>query len=204
MFSTWAVVIGPFGPLREQVAKCYAVLGAYLESTLRAHANPPAPDVISPETRVRQAIARARLLAARTRQGQPAASDVGQRLLALVEIADQLFWLGAALEVNEVLVPGNMKPWMEVRDQLNRLLRGWSAYFCYGTRGRAYKSVDHHVCGRVRHFLRRRHKVPSRGTGRFPSDLIFGGLGVLPLDYRRGPYNETSRKAGCGKSARPV
>jgi len=108
------------------------------------------------------------------------------------------------LKVNEVLVPGNMKPWPDVRDQLNRLLRGWSAYFCYGTRGRAYKSVDHHVCGRVRHFLRRRHKVPSRGTERFPSDLIFGGLGVQPLDYRRGPYNETSRKAGCGKSARPV
>jgi RNA-directed DNA polymerase len=108
------------------------------------------------------------------------------------------------LKVNEVLVPGNMKPWTEVRDQLNRLLRGWSAYFCYGTRGRAYKAVDHHVCGRVRHFLRRRHKVPSRGTERFPSALIFGGLGVLPLDYRRGPYNETSRKAGCGKSARPV
>jgi len=104
----------------------------------------------------------------------------------------------------KVNVPGNMKPWMEVRDQLNRLLRGWSAYFCYGTRGRAYKAVDHHVCGRVRHFLRRRHKVPSRGTERFPSDLIFGGLGVQPLDYRRGPYNETSRKAGCGKSARPV
>jgi RNA-directed DNA polymerase len=108
------------------------------------------------------------------------------------------------LKVNEVLVPGNMTPWMEVRDQLNRLLRGWTAYFCYGTRGRAYKAVDHHVCGRVRHFLRRRHKVPSRGTERFPSDLIFGGLGVLPLDYRRGPYHETSRKAGCGKSARPV
>jgi RNA-directed DNA polymerase len=108
------------------------------------------------------------------------------------------------LKVNEMLVPGNMKPWPEVRDQLNRLLRGWSAYFCYGSRGRAYKAVDHHVCGRVRHFLRRRHKVPSRGTERFPSDLVFGGLGVLPLDYRRGPYNETSRKAGCGKSARPV
>jgi RNA-directed DNA polymerase len=108
------------------------------------------------------------------------------------------------LKVDEVLVPANMKPWPEVRDQLNRLLRGWSAYFCYGSRGRAYKAVDHHVCGRVRHFLRRRHKVPSRGTERFPSDLIFGGLGVLPLDYRCGPYHETSRKAGCGKSARPV
>ena len=108
------------------------------------------------------------------------------------------------LKVNEVLVPGNLKPWTKVRDQLNRLLRGWSAYFCYGTRGRIYKAVDHHVCGRVRHFLTRRHKVPNRGTRRFPHDMIYGGLGVLPLDYRRVPHNETSRKAGCGKSARPV
>jgi RNA-directed DNA polymerase len=108
------------------------------------------------------------------------------------------------LKVNELLVPGNMKPWTEVRDQLNRLLRGWSAYFCYGTRARAYKAVDHHVCGRVRHFLSRRHKVPNRGTRRFPHDRIYGGLGVLPLDYRRVPHNKTSRKAGCGKSARPV
>ena len=69
---------------------------------------------------------------------------------------------------------------------------------------RAYRAVDHYVCERVRHFLGRRHKVPGRGTERFPSDLIFGGLGVLALDYRRAPYNETSRKAGCGKSARPV
>jgi RNA-directed DNA polymerase len=107
-------------------------------------------------------------------------------------------------KVDDVLVPGNMQPWTDVCHQLNSLLRGWSAYFCYGTRSRAYRAVDHHVCQRVRHFLSRRHKVPSRGTKRFLSDMIFGGLGVLPLDYRRGPYNETSRKAGCGRSARPV
>ncbi len=107
-------------------------------------------------------------------------------------------------KVNDVLVSGNMQPWPDVCNQLNSLLRGWSAYFCYGTRGQAYKAVDHHVCGRVRYFLGRRHKVPGRGTERFPSDVIFGGLGVVALDYRRGPCNETSRKAGCGKSARPV
>src|SRR5271165_3076508 len=107
-------------------------------------------------------------------------------------------------KIDDVLVPGNMQPWTDVCHQLNGLLRGWSAYFCYGTRNRAYRAIDHHVCERVRHFLSRRHKVPSRGTERFPSDLIFGGLGVLALDYRRGPYNQTSRKAGCGKSARPV
>jgi RNA-directed DNA polymerase len=107
------------------------------------------------------------------------------------------------LKVNEVLVPGNLKPW-PVRDRVNSLLRGWSAYFGYGTRGRAYKAVDHHVCGRVRHFLCRRHKVPDRGTRRFPHDRIYGSLGVLALDYRRVPHNEPSRKAGCGKSACPV
>jgi hypothetical protein len=79
---------------------------------------------------------------------------------------------------------GAPRRWTDVCGQLNSLLRGWSAYFFYGTRGRPYKAVDHHVCGRVRHFLSRRHKILSRGTKRFPSDLVFGGLGVLALDYR--------------------
>jgi hypothetical protein len=48
-----------------------------------------------------------------------------------------------------------------------RMLRGWSAYFSYGTRTTAYRAVDNHVYERVRNFLRRRHKVPSRGTSRF-------------------------------------
>ena len=102
-------------------------------------------------------------------------------------------------KIDDALVPGNMQPWPDICHQLNSMLRGWSAYFCYGSRNRAYRAIDHHVCGRVRHFLSRRHKVPSRGTERFPSDLIFGGLGVLALDYRRGPYNQTSRKAGYGE-----
>ena len=106
--------------------------------------------------------------------------------------------------VNEVLASGNVKPWVEVRDQLNAILRGWAAYFCYGTQAKAYKAIDHHVCGRVRHFLSRRHKVPNRGTRRFPHDMIYGTLGVLPLDYPRVPHKEPSRKAGCGKPARPV
>jgi hypothetical protein len=36
--------------------------------------------------------------------------------------------------VGNLLVPGNNAPWQEVRDTLNRSLRGWSNYFCYGTR----------------------------------------------------------------------
>jgi len=44
-------------------------------------------------------------------------------------------------------VPGNNAPWQEVRDTLNRSLRGWSNYFCYGTRRSAFRSVDREELG---------------------------------------------------------
>lgn len=50
------------------------------------------------------------------------------------------------LKVEELLVPGNTKPWEEVRDRLNRKIRGWSAYFSYGTRTLAYRAVDNPLC----------------------------------------------------------
>jgi RNA-directed DNA polymerase len=37
-------------------------------------------------------------------------------------------------KVSDLLVPGNMGAWPDVRDRLNRLLRGWSADCGYGTR----------------------------------------------------------------------
>ncbi len=111
-------------------------------------------------------------------------------------------------KVGEVLVPGNMGAWPEVRGRLNRLLRGWTGYFSHGTRLQAYRAIDHHVYDRVRHFLVRRHKVPGRGTRVFSHDVVFEELGVLRLRHvhigRRGPSSEASRKAGCRKPARPV
>lgn len=68
-----------------------------------------------------------------------------------------------------------------VRDRLNALLRGWSSYFSYGTRLPAYRAADNYVYRRVVHFLRRRHKVPTRGTHRFSDAAVFGELGVLRL-----------------------
>lgn len=84
-------------------------------------------------------------------------------------------------KVNEVLVPGNKGAWPEVRNRLNPILRGWSSYFSYGTRLQAYRAVDNHVADRVRHFLRQRHRVPTRGTRAWPADEIFGALGVLRM-----------------------
>jgi RNA-directed DNA polymerase len=83
--------------------------------------------------------------------------------------------------IRQILRPTNQEPWEEVVVDLNRVLRGWARYFAYGTRLVAYRAVDHYVWERARHFLRRRHKVPSRGTKRFSADVVFGELGVFQL-----------------------
>jgi RNA-directed DNA polymerase len=88
-------------------------------------------------------------------------------------------------KVGEILVPGNKAPWLQVRDRLNRLLSGWSAYFSYGTRVTVYRAVDAHVHDRVRHFLRKRHNLRGRGTWRFSWAVIHGELGVLRLRRTR-------------------
>ena len=83
--------------------------------------------------------------------------------------------------IGDLLVPSNIDPWPEVRDKLNRSLRGWSNYFGYGSRSKAYRSVDQYVIERVRSFLARRHKVQGRGNRRFTFDVIHRELGVLCL-----------------------
>jgi RNA-directed DNA polymerase len=85
--------------------------------------------------------------------------------------------------VRGVLHPGNQQPWPQVVADLNRRLRGWARYFNYGSRARAYQAVDRYVTAAVRHFLRRRHHVPTRGTRRFYD--VYGELGVLSLGTLR-------------------
>jgi len=74
--------------------------------------------------------------------------------------------------VRETLAQGVVAPWPEVADNLNRVLKGWDNYFSYGTRTKTCRAVDRFVACAVRGFLRRRHKVPSRGTRRFSITTI--------------------------------
>jgi RNA-directed DNA polymerase len=84
-------------------------------------------------------------------------------------------------KVSDLLVPGNKGSWPAVRDQLNSLLAGWSAYFGYGSLSLVYQAADHHVVDRVRHFLTKRHKVQNSGTLAFSREAIFAELGVRQL-----------------------
>lgn len=84
-------------------------------------------------------------------------------------------------KLHEVLRPRNVGPLKDVVGRVNRLLMGWSNYFCHGTVYFAYRAVDNHLYERVRHFLRRRHKVKSSGTKLLPTGKDLEALGIVRL-----------------------
>jgi RNA-directed DNA polymerase len=84
-------------------------------------------------------------------------------------------------KIGDVLKPGNIEPWTKVCGRLNRLLLGWSGYFAYGSRAKAHRAIDHHLVESVQRFLRRRHKLTTRGAKRFSYGYVFGDLAVVQL-----------------------
>lgn len=85
------------------------------------------------------------------------------------------------VRLRQILYRGRPDPWPDILTELNSVLRGWSEYFDHGTLWRPYQAIDRFVASRVRQFLVHRHKVPGRGTRRFPWATIFGELGVHRL-----------------------
>ncbi|WP_435011961.1 group II intron maturase-specific domain-containing protein (plasmid) [Tundrisphaera lichenicola] len=77
--------------------------------------------------------------------------------------------------------------WMDVEDRvarLNRLLLGWSNYFCLGPVSPAYCAIDRHCRQRLRQWLCAKHKVRNRGTSRFPDQYLYNTLGLIRLSAR--------------------
>jgi len=74
--------------------------------------------------------------------------------------------------------------WTDVEDRvarLNRMLRGWSNYFRLGPVSASYRAIDRHARDRLRHWLRRKPKLKSRGTTRFPDQYLHEVLGLVRL-----------------------
>ena len=88
-------------------------------------------------------------------------------------------------KVGAMLVPGNKGAWDEVRDTLNRVLRGWCGYFSHGSHYATDRAIEAHLYDRVRNFLVRRHKMPARSIGPFRMEAVFGELGVLRARFCR-------------------
>jgi RNA-directed DNA polymerase len=88
-------------------------------------------------------------------------------------------------KIHSILRRGNQNPIDEVIADLNRLLIGWSNYFCYGTVNKAYRLVDQYVADRLRRFLTRRHKGQHHGTQQFPNARLYQEYGLHRLQSAR-------------------
>jgi hypothetical protein len=79
--------------------------------------------------------------------------------------------------------------------RLNRILVGWANYFCLGAVSKAYRSVDLHVKARLGQWLRRKHKLRTRGFARCPESYLYGELGLVHLSERRRHLGARRRRA---------
>jgi RNA-directed DNA polymerase len=86
-----------------------------------------------------------------------------------------------------ILAPWNTGTWEETVAKVNRIIRGWANYFSIGSVARTYWKLNVFLYTRAQRFLRRRHKVPGRGTRRFPATWIFGPGGLQKLGGLRVP-----------------
>jgi len=68
--------------------------------------------------------------------------------------------------------------------RLNRVLVGWSNYFCLGPVSKTYRAVERHTRHRLRQWLRRKHKLQGQGTSRFPDQYLHETLGLVELQKR--------------------
>ena len=76
----------------------------------------------------------------------------------------------------------------EAKDQvgmLNRVLNGWANYFRYGTKAKAYNTVNQYVRLRLHRWLCRKHKVRNTGWDRFTDQMVYRDLGLVRLGTKR-------------------
>ena len=104
-------------------------------------------------------------------------------------------------------------PVSQVIQKLNPILNGWCTYFRVGNSNRTFHKVDWVVRSELQLWLRRKHQCPWRTAKKrwgyqFLHDRcrLYRMVGkVSHLEgLRRKPPDEDDRRAGCGKTARPV
>ena len=86
------------------------------------------------------------------------------------------------------------EPVQSLVDELNRLLRGWGAYFRVGTASRQFQQVDDYVRERLVLFLSKKTGRRGRQWGRY-SEAVYRALGVYQLSGTVRWHGATPRAA---------
>src|ERR1700747_2403843 len=73
-------------------------------------------------------------------------------------------------------------------EQLNRQIIGWANYFCLGPVSKAYRVVEEHTRGRLRHWLRTKHKRKGAGRKRYSDQFLHDTFGLTRLTQRTASF----------------
>jgi len=73
-------------------------------------------------------------------------------------------------------------------EQLNRQIIGWANYFCLGPVSKAYRVVEEHTRGRLRHWLRIKHKRQGAGRKRYSDQFLHDTFGLTWLTRRTASF----------------
>ena len=101
----------------------------------------------------------------------------------------------------------------DLRARLNPVLIGWCTYFRVGNSNRVFHKIDRYVRDQIHIWIRRKYQCSWKKAQYiwnyhtlYDTYRIYRMVGkVSHLDgLRRTPTEEGGRRAGCGKSARPV
>ena len=77
------------------------------------------------------------------------------------------------------------RPVEDVVGEMNRVLRGWGNYFHYGHPQRAMGRINHFAAERLRKWLMRRRQQRGPGYRHYPTQAIYGELGLYRLPTAR-------------------
>ena len=72
-------------------------------------------------------------------------------------------------------------PTDKIVGQVNSIARGWKNYFYYGSCSKSMKRMDMFLQQRMRHFLRRKHKISSFGYKQFPNSYLYEKVGLYKI-----------------------
>jgi RNA-directed DNA polymerase len=87
--------------------------------------------------------------------------------------------------------------------EINQVTCGWGNYFALAHRHRSFRAMNEFIAHRLRQWLWRKHGSPWGKYDRWPNRKLFTTSGSTNWTEKSRIVPGT-RKAGCGKTARPV
>jgi group II intron reverse transcriptase/maturase len=73
--------------------------------------------------------------------------------------------------------------------KLNQMMNGWANYFCLGPVSKAYRAVERHARGRLRQWLRAKHKRSKASAGKFTIAYLHDRIGLIRLTQRTSGFS---------------